>query len=757
MGVQEATAAGARPAHPPRSVGFWLAVLILALVLPAALAFSLLLFDFYRHEREARETQLFSTAKAMATAVDADLGKGWALLDALARSEELAARDWPALDAEARRMAPPGTAFVLISPTEGNLINTRLPAGIPLPKTLSPPVLARFEELKTRRRVASDLFVTQAYPTKMVSLDLLVRRDGEPAYALAWLMDASMQARLLSQQRLPNGWVAGLVDRQGVQISRSPLIPERVGQPATPDMRRRIQRGEEGVTETLNRDGRRMIVAFARAPQSQWTTVVAAPKSDFDGAAVRSLSLALGAAIGILLSGVLLAFALSQRMLRAVGALSAQAAAVGEGRPAAAVETGLAETDRVSLALGRAAAERQAHEEALAALNANLEARVSEATERLVQAQKMEALGQLTGGLAHDFNNLLTAVLGNLAMLRRTTLDDRQARLAVNAEAAGERGARLTQQLLAFSRRQRLTPEPVDLAALVDEARGLLGSTLGGAIEMRVSGGPGPLVMADRTQLELAILNLAINARDAMDGGGELSVAVAEQEVDALPAQEGAPPSGRYGAVVISDTGAGMTEEVRRRVFEPFFTTKGPGRGSGLGLPQALGMARQLGGGLLIDSVVGRGTTVSLLLPLAEGVELTPAARPAAAVHRGDLRGLRVLLVDDDEAVRTATAEMLALIGCEVRQAVDGAAALGLLADDVDLVIADFAMPGLNGAELAEKMAARRPELPVLLVTGYADPKRLGEAWRGAILTKPFDLEGLETAVRRAARPTAGS
>src|SRR5262249_14947575 len=156
-----------------------------ALVLPAALAFSLLLFDFYRHEREAREAQLFSTAKAMATAVDADLGRGWALLEALARSDELAARDWPALDAEARRMAPTRTAFVLISPTEANLINTRLPAGVALPKTLSPSVLARWEELKTKERVASNLFVTQAYPIKTVSLDLLVRRDGEPAYALA--------------------------------------------------------------------------------------------------------------------------------------------------------------------------------------------------------------------------------------------------------------------------------------------------------------------------------------------------------------------------------------------------------------------------------------------------------------------------------------------------------------------------------------------------------------------------------------------
>jgi CheY-like chemotaxis protein len=222
----------------------------------------------------------------------------------------------------------------------------------------------------------------------------------------------------------------------------------------------------------------------------------------------------------------------------------------------------------------------------------------------------------------------------------------------------------------------------------------------------------------------------------------------------ALPSQEGAPPPGRYGAVVISDTGAGMTDDVRRRVFEPFFTTKGPGRGSGLGLPQALGMARQLGGGLLIDTAVGQGTTVTLLLPLAEAADAAAAPQPVAAAQRGDLHGLRVLLVDDDDAVRAAAAEMLALIGCEVRQAVDAAAALGLLGPDTELVIADFAMPGVNGAELAEKVATRRPEVPVLLVTGYADPERLGEAWGGPILTKPFDLDQLEMAVRKAARPT---
>ncbi len=364
----------------------------------------------------------------------------------------------------------------------------------------------------------------------------------------------------------------------------------------------------------------------------------------------------------------------------------------------------------------------------------------------------MEALGQLTGGLAHDFNNLLTAVLGNLALIKRTDLTERQIRFADNATAAGERGARLTQQLLAFSRRQRLTPEALDLTQLVEETRELIATTVGSSVRLIVEGASSPPVaLADRTQLELALLNLAINARDAMPGGGVLTVSVAEMAVDQVSDQDGAPPPGRYGAIAIRDNGAGMTDEVRRRVFEPFFTTKGPGRGSGLGLSQALGMARQLGGGMLIDSRADQGTTVTLLLPIAaEGAREAPPAPPAAAAM-ADLGGLKVLLVDDDEAVRRATAEMLETLGCKVAQAVDGDSALAALTVDVEIVVADFAMPGMNGAELAQRLAAARPDLPVLLITGFADPKQVGALWRGPLLTKPFDLESLASAVRSTA------
>ena len=200
-----------------------------------------------------------------------------------------------------------------------------------------------------------------------------------------------------------------------------------------------------------------------------------------------------------------------------------------------------------------------------------------------------------------------------------------------------------------------------------------------------------------------------------------------------------------------------MTDAVRRRVLEPFFTTKGPGRGSGLGLPQALGMARQLEGGLLHPERRRARHDGDVVAAVGAGQAPEAAAQSGPRAQKGKLAGLRVLLVDDDDVVRAATAQMLSFVGCDVRQAADGIAALDHLLTDLDLVIADYAMPGLNGAELAERVARVRPGLPVLLVTGYADPKRLGEAWRGPLLTKPFDLEALEAAVREAAEQTVES
>jgi CheY-like chemotaxis protein len=372
----------------------------------------------------------------------------------------------------------------------------------------------------------------------------------------------------------------------------------------------------------------------------------------------------------------------------------------------------------------------------------------------------MEAIGRLTGGIAHDFNNLLTAVIGNLELVEARNTDSRAARLLGAARQAAERGARLTAQLLAFSRKQRLRPTAIDINAAAENACELLRSTLGGTITIRLQleAGLGPAI-ADATQLDLVILNLAVNARDAMPGGGTIVIATRSVRIDEPPSRPEQPDPGEYVCLSLSDTGSGMTAQVRERAFEPFFTTKDIGQGTGLGLPQVLGVAKQLGGGVDIDSQPGVGTTVRLYLPRAE--PRAAAAAPALPeVSTGSLAGLRVLLVDDDEDVRATTAAILADFGCEVLQAAGGEAALALAAAaTTDLALIDYAMPGLDGLQTAARLRCQDPQLPVLLMSGYADigsMQALGDAGVGSVLAKPFPAAVLRErllALRSAAVP----
>jgi CheY-like chemotaxis protein/nitrogen-specific signal transduction histidine kinase len=372
----------------------------------------------------------------------------------------------------------------------------------------------------------------------------------------------------------------------------------------------------------------------------------------------------------------------------------------------------------------------------------------------LRQMQRLEAVGQLTSGVAHDFNNLLTVVLGNIGFLEKglssAGVDGRLAQRLGYMRAAAERGAKLTDQLLSFSRRQRLEPKLLDLNETVASMHDLLQSTMGGSIriETKLHRGLWP-AMVDPTQLELAMLNLAINARDAMQVGGRL--AVHTENVTLGPAlYPEDPPAGDYVAICVADTGTGMTEEVRAKVFEPFFTTKEIGKGSGLGLSQVLGFAKQSGGGVRIESRVGEGTSIHIYLPRtkAKAEERSPSA-PAIAAHK-DAPDARILLVDDDHAVREVTSTTLRDLGYSVVEAGSGGAALDILAREptIDLLIIDFAMPGMSGAEVARQARAKRPTLPILFITGFADRAALAGVSETHIVGKPFVNDELVTKLR---------
>ncbi len=333
----------------------------------------------------------------------------------------------------------------------------------------------------------------------------------------------------------------------------------------------------------------------------------------------------------------------------------------------------------------------------------------------LAQAQKMEAVGQLTGGVAHDFNNLLTAVLGSLQMIGKRSDDPQIRRFADNARRAAERGARLTQQLLAFSRRQRLAPEAVDLHRLVAEISDLLTRAVGTTVMLEIQlPGQLPPAFVDPTQMELVLLNLAINARDAMPDGGVLTIAGSELASAPLELAEDL-AAGSYVVIAITDTGSGMTPEVQERAFEPFFTTKEQGKGTGLGLSQVYGFVRQSGGAVKLRSAPGEGTTVTLYLPRAEVAPVAVVADgsepPAPATHAS------ILVVDDDDDVRDLVVAMLEELGYRVTAAENGSVALELLSQNspFDLLLADVAMPGLSGVDVvhAARDLGRAPRVLV--------------------------------------------
>ncbi|MDX9874247.1 MAG: PAS domain-containing protein [Spongiibacteraceae bacterium] len=370
---------------------------------------------------------------------------------------------------------------------------------------------------------------------------------------------------------------------------------------------------------------------------------------------------------------------------------------------------------------------------------------LSAAEAQLRQAQKMEAVGQLTGGLAHDFNNLLQVIDGNLQLIQRRPDHAADVERWINAALeASRRGTRLTAQLLAFSRAQKLTLEPVDVAGLVRELVDLVQRTLGPDIEVQLALADNTLVLADRTQLETALLNLVINARDAMPAGGCLTITCRQPRLE----RDAELPAGAYIELAVHDSGAGMSGDTLARAFDPFFTTKPTGKGTGLGLSQVYGFARQAGGTARIDSVSGQGTTIRLWLREAT----TPPVRaipetPPPAEHPGSAT---ILLVDDDHAVRAVVSDQLRSMGYAVREASDGHAALAELARELpDLLLIDFAMPGMNGAEVVRRARASWPALPVVFATGYADTGAL-EAVMGRdvpLLRKPFTMQQLSTAL----------
>jgi PAS domain S-box-containing protein len=417
----------------------------------------------------------------------------------------------------------------------------------------------------------------------------------------------------------------------------------------------------------------------------------------------------------------------------------------------------------------RHATERRRAERALANLAASLEQQVAERTAELVtteealrQSQKMEAVGQLTGGLAHDFNNLLTGISGSLEMIQLRLAQDRGAdvdRYIDAAQRAARRAAALTHRLLAFSRRQTLAPRPTDANALIMGMEELVRRTVGPAVLVETSLAPDlSSTLVDPSQLENALLNLCINARDAMPDGGNIIIETQDRVIDARGGRERDIDPGSYVCLSVSDTGTGMAPDTVAKAFEPFFTTKPTGSGTGLGLSMIYGFARQSGGQVRIHSSLGAGTTVVIYLPRDGQTPDGEEKRASLSTAPRSVGGETVLVVDDEESIRMLVTETLVDLGYATLEAEDGPSALKLLSADrhIDLLVTDVGLPGMNGRQLADAARATRPSLQVLFITGYAENAVLnhGHLEPGMhVVTKPFAMEVLASRIKNLVNP----
>jgi signal transduction histidine kinase/ActR/RegA family two-component response regulator len=590
-----------------------------------------------------------------------------------------------------------------------------------------------------------------------------------------------------------------IADSDGTILARVPDSGDWAGQ-KLPDWLRPAAIGESpGVGTVTDPRGRTFLTAFVPATSPIGLAVVESLllpplTADIDQATYQDLLAIAGAAIVAIFlawfAGRRFIYQPTEALLRAArkwreGDLSARASLADAG----------SEFSALSQSFNAMAAGLQAREMERRLQSSFLEAQVAERTRELSesnnrlqveiagrekteaalhQAQKLQAVGQLAGGIAHDFNNMLATVLGNLELMERRVPQpgkewtdgdsEKLQRLIERATGAVQRGAQLTSRLLAFSRRQRLAARPTDVNELLKELITLATSTLGRRVQVasELSDDLWP-AMVDPSQVEAAILNLCLNARDAMPEGGRLTLStsnVTAGAVGSVLVSEGDLAPGDYVRICISDTGSGMSPEVKVRAFDPFFTTKGPGAGSGLGLSQVYGMARQSGGSVMIDSEPGQGTRVTLILPRAADAEAANnGPRPELALPVPGSPLDLVLVVDDDNAVRQVTVEMARDLGCEVVQASGGEQALSLidkLSPPPKIILLDYAMPGMNGLQLAGELRERGVTAPIALITGYAELSEtdIAVGQLAGLLRKPFtirELQGLLVQLRAVA------
>ena len=731
-----------------------LTMLALVTALPLVAIASFAILRTVDDQRTQIQSDVQQMVESFLADVDREISAIQAELQVLATSPSLQTGDFRAFDQQMRAaLSIRGTSIVLHDTKGQQLLSTNLPFGEPLPRATDTEMHDRV--VATGKPQISDLIMGAVLKRPILVVGVPVFREGKVAYVLAMALGPEALSALMREEKLSPDWIAAILDRNGAIAARNRDLDRLLGQPVAPMLRKKLRESIEGWIPNVTSDGIPVYSTFRRSTLTGWTVAIGLPSEYVDAPLRRAQRIAFGGGAGILALSLALASWVGRGIRRPVDALTAAADALGSGKSIGPLIGGVRELDQVREALRNAAT-------ALACNRDELESMVAERTQRLreeigareqaqsalLQAQKMEAMGQLTGGVAHDFNNLLTAVSGSLALLEPRISDERSLRLLRMAQRGAARGAKLTEALLAFARKQRLDPVPADVNAIVAEMSEMLGRTIGASIEIRhvlaIELWP---VRIDVSQIETVLLNIALNARDAMPGGGVLVIETAN--ISAGDPELPAEVAGQDCVLVsLRDTGAGMSPDVVDRAFEPFFTTKEVGKGTGLGLSMVFGVVHQSGGVVRLSSELGRGTTVLIYLPQAAHAVLPVAGSTASAdVQSG--ADARILVVDDDAAVRWVTVECLREAGYCVAEADGGRVALTLLEreDPCDLVVMDHVMPGLSGQDTVRLARHARPELKVLFLSGHA---AWGEAGGDIWLQKPFEKQALAEAVLRA-------
>jgi signal transduction histidine kinase len=713
-------------AHLQRKIGFSrlsisrrLILLLLALALPLNLVIIGVIWDLVSRANELQRASLMFAAQTIAHGADAELGTYKALAQALSRSPALLDNDLHAFETEARRAFPAGGhTLVVLSDADGlQLINTFYEPGRAMPRRRPPEAIAAMHRaFSTRSIVITDLVKSPVSPRWFVTIQVPIFKDGAPFRGLGIIFTQDAFLRLLHAQGIPKNWRAGIIDGQGRYIASVPHAE--IGEFASQGWR--AAKEQTGLSEFLSREGETLFQANAHPSNSAWTVGVAVKAAELRQAAWMTVRWAVVLGIGLSAGSLVLAWGLARQITQPIDQLRQTFSDVS-AEPGKPIEVGPPEILELQDTLYRTTS---ALMEALSKLEREMSLR-EEVQASLAQSQRMEAMGQLAGGVAHDFNNVLAAISTYLDVAMPSSGDEKGRKAIQGALDSIEMGASLTRRLLILSSRQGVGLERLDLNDRLTTTIDLLRRTLGDQVTVVLSCSPHPCqTFANGGDVDNAILNLAINARDAMPGGGVLTIETRILTLDAVAA--GRLPSARPGDYVVvtaSDTGHGMSPQVLARAMEPFFTTKEPGKSTGLGLATVHGTVRQSGGFVAIESAVGQGTSVHLYFPKAEPIPIvSPASLSTKEAPLGD--GELILVVEDNDKVREATVSGLEGLGYAVLEAKTGPDAITLLESDepIALVFSDIVMPGgMTGYDVAERVRSMKPDVKVLLTSGYND------------------------------------